>query len=350
MNPNARIPVGILGATGSVGQAFVERLATHPWFEVTALAASARSVGRRYADAVQWRGTAPLDPAIGERTVEACAPGIDAKIVFSALDASVAEATETAFAEAGYVVVSNAKSHRMADGVPLLVPEVNPDHLALIDTQPFGEGAIITNPNCAVIGVAMALAPLVEAFGVDDVHVVTMQALSGAGYPGVSGLDVVDNIVPFIVGEEDKVETEPGKIFARRDGGRLRPHTMRVSASCTRVPVLDGHLACVSVRLTRDADAEAIVSAWDAFRPPAAVAGLPSAPERPIRYAPDDAFPQPRLHRDADGGMAVSIGRLRPCPLLGWKFVVLVHNIVRGAAGCAILNAELLARSRRMCR
>ena len=351
MNPNPRIRVGVLGATGSVGQKFVERLADHPWFELTALAASARSAGQRYGDVVAWRGASPLDAAVAERVIEPCEPGLDCSIVFSALDASVAGAVETAFAESGYVVISNAKSHRMAPDVPLVIPEVNADHVALVERQRFGKGdgprahqrgALVTNPNCAVVGLAIALKPLVDVFGVDAVSVVTLQALSGAGYPGVPSLDAIDNVVPFIGGEEDKVETEPQKILGRIGADGVVPHPTRVSATCTRVPVTDGHLACVSVKLDRLATAEEIIESWETYRAPEPVADLPSAPARLIEYSREDAAPQPRLHRDTAGGMAVTIGRLRPCPTLDWKFVLLVHNTVRGAAGAAILNAELM--------
>lgn len=332
---NEKISVGILGATGSVGQKFVELLQHHPWFEITALAASDRSVGKSYREVASWFSGAPLDSRVAEMIVSPCEPTLSCRIVFSGLDSSVAGEIETTFAKAGYVVVSNSKNHRMDHDVPLLVPDVNPEALELVKTQTFGKGMIVTNPNCTTVGLVMALKPLVDAFGVESLMVTTMQALSGAGYPGVSSLDIVDNVVPFISGEEEKVEMEPVKIL-----GVL----LKISAHCNRVAVIDGHTECVSVKLKRETTKEEIIDAWRRYRSLPQELDLPMAPEKPIRYFDEDRYPQPRLHRMLDKGMATSIGRLRPCSLLDWKFVLMSHNTIRGAAGGAILNAELMVK------
>lgn len=319
-----KIKVGILGATGTVGQKFVELLADHPWFEITALAASDKSVGKKIKDIV----------------ISPCEPNLPCRIVFSGLDSSVAGEIEEKFAKAGYIVISNSKNHRMNPTVPLLIPEVNGDHLRLIQNQEYGKGAIITNPNCSVIGIAMALKPLLK-WNVESAHVVTLQAISGAGYPGVPSMDILDNVIPYINGEEDKVETEPLKILGTLQGNQIINSPIRLSAQCTRVAVADGHLACVSVKLKEKATAEDILKAWRSFEG----LNLPSAPKHPIHYLEGEKHPQPKLHRHLEGGMAVSVGRLRECPLYDWKFIALSHNTVRGAAGCAILNAELLLKS-----
>lgn len=330
-----KIPVGILGATGSVGQKFVELLQDHSWFMITALAASERSVGKRYREAATWFSGVPLDSRMAEMMVSPCEPSLPCRIVFSGLDSSVAGEIETAFANAGYIVVSNSKNHRMDTDVPLLVPDVNPEALALVKRQTYGNGMIVTNPNCTTVGLVMALKPLVDAFGVESVMVTTMQALSGAGYPGVSSLDIVDNVVPFISGEEEKVETEPAKILGV---------PMKISAHCNRVAVIDGHTQCVSVKLKRPATQEAIIAAWRQYRSVPQELDLPMAPMFPLKYFDTENHPQPRLHRNLDKGMVTSIGRLRPCALLDWKFVLMSHNTIRGAAGGAILNAELMVK------
>lgn len=331
----SKIPVGVLGATGSVGQKFVELLQHHPWFEVTALAASDRSVGKPYAQAVNWFSGVPLHPPLGQMVVSPCEPNLPCRLVFSGLDASVAGEIETAFAKAGYAVISNSKNHRMDADVPLLVPDVNPDQLELVHQQPYGKGMIVTNPNCTTVGLVMALKPLVDAFGVESVMATTMQALSGAGYPGVSSLDIIDNVVPFISGEEEKVETEPVKILGV---------PLKISAHCNRVAVIDGHMECVSVKLQREATTQEIINVWRRYRSVPQDLGLPMAPEFPIHYFDEDRYPQPRLHRLLDKGMVTSIGRLRPCGILDWKFVLMSHNTIRGAAGGAILNAELMVK------
>ena len=344
-----KLRVGILGATGAVGQKFVSLLAEHPWFEVTVVAASERSAGRDYSEAVNWIEEGQIPDAVAGLEVQLARPDntdLDCDFVFSGLDASVAGDVEEALARAGYPVISNAKNFRMAADVPLLIPEVNPDHLALIDRQDWGsDGFIVTNPNCASVGLAMALKPLHDAFGLEKVHVTTMQALSGAGYPGVASLDALGNVVPFIGGEEDKVETEPLKLL----GGLDAPASFTVSAQCNRVPVVDGHLATVSLSFEqRSVSIKAISQAIQNFRPPSETTGLPFSPSTPLQLLDVDNGPQPRTHVGQGNGMTVTIGRLRPCPILGVKFVCLVHNTVRGAAGGAILNAELLASRGRL--
>jgi aspartate-semialdehyde dehydrogenase len=338
---NKKIPVGILGATGSVGQKFVQLLTNHPWFEITALAASGRSARRPYSEAANWFQSSALDKKIGSMMVSECVTSLPCKVVFSALDSSVAGEVEAEFASNGYFVFSNSRNHRMDPSVPLLVPEINPGHLELIRFQNFGKGAIVTNPNCSAIGLTMALKPLIDNFGVTQVHVVTMQALSGAGYPGVASLDILDNVIPFISGEEEKMETEPLKILGSFEKGNVRFAEIKISASCNRVAVQDGHLECVSVKLKRSAMADEIKKAWTNFSSEPQEFQLPMAPQHPIYYFEEPNYPQPKLHRDLDKGMAVSIGRLRNCTLLDYKFVLLSHNTIRGAAGGAILNAEL---------
>lgn len=338
-----RAKVGILGATGSVGQRFIELLANHPWFEVAVVTASERSVGRPYREVVQWMQASTLSPEIGELEVKSNEPASveGCRLVFSALDAAVAGAAEEAFARAGLLVVSNAKSHRLDSDVPLLVPEVNADHLALIRHQSYGGGAILTNPNCSTIGLVMALKPLVQAFGVERVHVVTLQALSGAGLPGVPSVQVIDNVIPFIEGEEEKIERETCKILGRVVGTEVEDHTMVVSAACNRVPVVDGHTLCVSVALGKPASADELRQAWENYAGQPQLLNLPLAPTQPVRYLDARDAPQPRWHRDVERGMAVTVGRVRPCPLFDYKFVTLSHNTLRGAAGGALLVAEL---------
>ena len=343
------IPIAILGATGSVGQRFIELLANHPWFRIVALTASERSAGKAYGDAVEWVQTSALPPEIAAMVVRPTTPVAAAgcRIAFSALGSSVADEAEVAFARAGLLVVSNASSHRMDPDVPLMVPEVNPDHLDLMQQQEYGKGAILTNPNCSTIGLALALKPLDDAFRVRRAHVVSMQALSGAGLPGVASMRAIDNLVPYIGNEEDKLETEPHKIMGRLDGRRIVPHEMEIGASCNRVSVIDGHTLCVSVELGRDAEEDDILDAWRRFTAEPQDLALPTAPLHPVHVLDAPDAPQPRLHRNLDKGMAASVGRLRRCPILGWKFVTLSHNTLRGAAGGALLVAELaIARGR----
>jgi aspartate-semialdehyde dehydrogenase len=331
-----KIPVGILGATGMVGQKFIELLSSHPWFEIVALGASDRSAGKYYKDAMQWSMSSPLPEEIALMKVLPCEPPFPCEVLFSGLDSSVAGEIEETFAFAGYSVISNASNHRMDEEVPLLIPEVNPEQLELLKKQSFGKGCLVTNPNCCVIGLALALKPLLEQWDLTSVHVVTMQALSGAGYPGVASLDILDNVIPYIPNEERKIETEPLKIFNRSD--------ILISAQCNRVAVVDGHLACVSIKLKHSASKENIVSAWKHFKGEPQHLELPSAPKHPLIYLDQEKHPQPKLHRFLEKGMAVSIGRLQRCPILDWKFVILSHNTIRGAAGGAILNAELMVK------
>lgn len=338
-----KIAVGILGATGTVGQKFVELLANHPWFEITALAASERSIHKKYGEAIHWTMPSLLSQKMAEMPVLPCTPDLSCRIVFSGLDSSVAGRIEEEFAAAGYHVISNSMNHRMDMHVPLLIPEINSAHLELISSQPYGHGSIVTNPNCSVIGISLALKPLLDNWGVDAVNVVTLQALSGAGYPGVASMDILDNVIPYISGEEGKLESEPLKILGSCQEGRIVNYPMRLSAQCTRVSVADGHLACISVKLKQKAHREEILGAWKNFSAVPQQLNLPSAPKKPIIYLENERHPQPKLHRHLENGMAVSVGRLRECPLFDWKFVVLSHNTVRGAAGCAILNAELMA-------
>ena len=335
------IPVAVLGATGTVGQRFVALLAGHPWFELAAVAASPRNAGRPYGEAVHWVQTTTLPERAAAMTLVEAAPPIDAPLVFSALGAEIADQIETAFAEAGALVVSNASSHRMDPDVPLVVPEVNADHLGLLAAQPFERGGIVTNPNCSTIGLVLALAPLHRSFGVTRAHVVTLQALSGAGMPGVASLEALDNLIPFIRGEEEKLAAETRKLLGTLQGERVAEAQVVVSPQCNRVAVLDGHTECVSVELERSATREELLAVWEGFRGPPQELDLPSAPARPTRYLADPAAPQPRLHRDLDRGMACAIGRLAPCAALQWKFVCLSHNTLRGAAGGALLLAEL---------
>ena len=340
------IRVGVLGATGMVGQRFLQLLEGHPSFVVSALAASDRSEGKPYAEACTWRLPGDMPAAARGLPVQAAEPPLDCDIVFSSLPAEVAGPVETRFAQAGYPVISNSSAHRMRDPVPLIIPEVNPDHLGLLDTcretVGSGRGFIVTNPNCSVVMIALTLAPLAARFGVQAVVVTTLQALSGAGHPGVSALDITDNVIPFIAGEEEKIERETRKILGRREGGRVAPADFPVSAQCHRVNVIDGHLGAIRVTLGRPAEPAEVRDALASFRALPQELRLPSAPERPIVVREEPDRPQPRLDRDAGRGMSVTVGRIARDGVLGHRYVVLSHNTVRGAAGAAILNAELL--------
>ena len=335
------LDVAVLGATGMVGQQFISRLARHPWFRVRWLAASERSEGKRYADAAPWRLAEPMPDGVAGMSVEACAPGRGPKVVFSALDARAADELEHAFAAAGHVVLSNARTHRMDPLVPLLVPEVNADHLCLIAAQRREKGwpgAIVTNPNCAAVPLAMALAPL-RGFGVERLVVTTMQAVSGAGYPGVPSLDIIGNLIPYIGGgEEDKIERETVKIL----GDATHPHPAVISAQVNRVPVIDGHTMTVSVLLRERQAVDDVVAAMRAFRGRPQELGLPTAPDPPLLVLAAETRPQPRLDAGRGDGMTVCVGRVRACPVFSHKFVALGHNTIRGAAGASILNAELM--------
>lgn len=343
----AVIPVGILGATGAVGQRFVAMLAHHPWFKVTEVTASDRSAGKRYGEAANWLIDGAVPAETSRLEIKPTEPGIDCRIVFSSLPAAEALEVEKRFAEAGYVVVSNSSAYRMGTTVPLLVPEINPGHLELVREQAaFASGGmIVTNPNCSTIGLVSALKPLDDAFGLESVQVTTLQALSGAGYPGVASLDAVANVIPFIGGEEDKLESEPQKLLGSMEEGRVAPARFRVSAQCNRVPVIDGHLLSVSVKFRERVLPAQVRQAFERFESPEAIRRLPSAPVEFLHVFDDDDSPQPRRHASLGDGMTVSVGRIRGCPVNDVRFVALVHNTVRGAAGGAILNAELIASS-----
>src|ERR1700748_1757434 len=342
------IEVGILGATGMVGQQFIALLAQHPWFKVTWLGASERSAGKAFRDAAAWRLSTPLPDDVASLTVEEAArsAGRAPKLVFSGLDSSVAGEIEGAFAQAGHVIVSNSRNYRMEADVPLLIPEVNADHLALLKKQDARgwQGRIVTNPNCVVVVYAMALAPL-RQFGLKTSMLTSLQAISGAGYPGVPSWDILGNVIPFIGGgEEEKIETETNKILGTLGHGGVENHPLIVSAAVTRVPVHNGHTGSISVALEQQPDAAAVIAAWNGFRGKPQDLGLPSAPPQPIVYLTESNRPQPALDANRDGGMTVTVGRLRRCPVLDYKFVALGHNTIRGAAGAAILNAELMHR------
>lgn len=341
-----KIPVGLLGATGTVGQRFVERLADHPWFELTAVAASDRSQGKAYAEAARWRLTSPLPDRIGRMTIVAPGAELPCRIVFSALDAAMARDVEPECARRGMFVFSNASAFRMDPDVPLLIPEINSASLELVSRQKrkrAWKGAIVTNANCSTIFLAMALAPLDRAFGVGKAFVTTMQAVSGAGYPGVPSLDILGNVIPDIPEEAEKIEREVLKILSDARGGGSEPAPLAISAMTYRVPVEDGHTESISVALSRRASAEEVERAWREFRGPQDVARLPSAPNPPVVFLPDRHRPQPRRDVDTARGMATVVGGLKPCALLDWKFTVVGHNTVRGAAGASVLNAEYAA-------
>jgi aspartate-semialdehyde dehydrogenase len=340
-----RIPVAVLGATGAVGQRFVQLLADHPWFEVSAVAASERSAGRLYGEVCRWVIPGDPPPAVAELPVQSLEPGLPARLVFSALPGAVARDVEADFARAGYAVCSNAAAYRQDPFVPLLIPEVNAGHLALVEGQRAGKGwagFIVTSPNCTTTGIVLPLKPLDDAFGLEKVSAVSMQAISGAGYPGVAGLDILGNVVPYIDGEEDKIEQEARLLLGGLVDGQRQPADLTVSAQANRVPVLDGHTVCLSLGFRRPPAIEEAVAALESFRGPHAVRGLPSAPDRPVVVRREPDRPQPRRDRDAGGGMAVTVGRVRPCPLLDLRLVSVSHNTLRGAARGSVLNAELL--------
>src|SRR5690349_24745605 len=343
MSKNYR--VGILGATGMVGQRFIQLLVDHPQFEVTAVAASDRSQGKAYGEACAWRLSGDMPANVCSLPVQAPAPPLDCDLVFSSLPGEIARETEASFAAAGYPVISNSSAFRMDEDVPLLIPEVNHGHLALLERQkekyPRG-GFIVTNPNCSALGLALALAPLHAAFGVEAAIATTLQALSGAGYPGVASLDILDNVVPYISNEEEKMEEETAKILGRYQDARVEHAPVAVSAQCHRVNVADGHTIATRVKLARQASIDDVHAALASFRSLPQELGLHSAPAQPIVVRDEQDRPQPKLDRDAGNGMTITIGRLKPDSVLDYRFVVLSHNTIRGAAGAAILNAELL--------
>jgi aspartate-semialdehyde dehydrogenase len=346
-SPGKKIRAGVLGATGLVGQRIVSLLANHPWFELTEVAASERSSGKTYAEAVHWHLDAPIPSAARDLVVRSLTPTLECDFVFSALDSSVAGGAEEDFARVGYPVVSNSRNHRMDADVPLLIPEVNAAHLDAIPRQQknrgYDTGFIVTNPNCSTAGLVLVLKPLAEAFGLEKIFVVTLQAMSGAGYPGVASLDIQGNVVPFISGEEEKMESEPQKLLGKWNGERFVDAGLGISAHCNRVPVIDGHLECVSLSLKKIASLGEVREALREFEVDSELASLPSALRNPIIVLDEENRPQPRRDVNAGAGMAAVVGRVRECPILDVKLTLLSHNLVRGAAGAALLNAELLA-------
>jgi len=344
-----KIPVAILGATGVVGQRFLRRLAVHPFFEIAYLAASGRSAGKKYKDACLWHLGGEPYAGYGDMVVSPCSPdSAPAMLAFSALDADPALAIEAEYARSGSFVFSNASAYRMEEDVPLLIPEINSEHLGILERQQARrgwKGGIITNPNCTTVMLASPLAPLDRAFGIEAVMATSMQAISGAGYPGVSAMDIQGNVIPLIRKEEPKVEAEPRKILGQMLGtglsASLLPSRFVVSATCTRVPVIEGHTIAVSVKLKGNPSVEDVVAAMESFEPDTAGLGLPSAPIRFLAVSDQPDRPQPRKDAETDGGMRITVGRVRPCPILGIKFIALGHNTERGAAGASVLNAEL---------
>ena len=341
-----KIPVAVLGATGAVGQRFVSLLAGHPWFEIASVTGSERSQGQPYGETVKWLLPGEIPPAVREMVIERT-DAVPSKIqlVFSALPSRVALEAEPELASRGHLVCSNASAHRMGPDIPLLIPEINADHLALIDHQRAQRGwpgLIVTSPNCASTAIVFPLKAMDDAFGLSQVHAVTMQAISGAGYPGVSSLEITDNVIPFIPGEEPKLEQESRKMLGDLSAGTIEPGNFQVSAQVNRVPVLDGHLVALSIGLQKEANLEDVTRALEAFKASDSISGLPSAPDYALLLRHEEDRPQPRLDREAENGMAVSVGRVQPCSVLDYKMISLVHNTVRGAAGGAVLNAELL--------
>ena len=350
-----RRDVGILGATGTVGQRFIQLLANHPWFNITWLAASDRSAGKPYAEACSWKLDTPLPARVAAMVLQPNTPELSIlplpRMVFASVDATIARELEPRFAQAGCAVISNSSAFRMTSDVPLVIPEVNAAHLELLEqqaTRKVSGGYVVTNPNCTVMGPAMALKPLQERFGIEAVFLTSMQAVSGAGYPGVPSLDILGNVIPFVQNEEEKVQEEGRRLLGALQGDRVEMLSAKFSAHCNRVAVEDGHTVCLSVKLKHPATADEILAAWREFQPFGPLASqfgisLPTAPVQPVEYEPGQDRPQPRLDRMRGAGMATTVGRLRPCSLLDWKFVVLSHNTIRGAAGAAVLNAEVLA-------
>ncbi len=343
---SAKIKVAVLGATGAVGQRFVQLLENHPWFEISALAASERSAGKIYEEAVNWKLDTPIPERARKLLVVEAKAGFDAQIAFSGLDSKVAGPIEQEFANAGYAVISNSKNHRMDEDVPLLLPEINADHIELIEIQKknrsYKKGFIVTNSNCSAMTLCLALAPIDRMFGIEKVMVTTLQAISGAGYPGVPSLDIVGNVVPYIGEEEEKMERETQKILGKYKNSKIEKHPMLLSATTTRVPVIDGHTESVNVKLQKKVSLEEVKSAFRNYSSLPQKLKLPSAPGQPVVLKEEVDRPQPRLDVNINKGMSTIVGRVRPCPIFDYKFVILGHNTVRGAAGAAILNAELL--------
>jgi aspartate-semialdehyde dehydrogenase len=346
MSAQKKRRVGILGATGTVGQRVIHLLRDHPSFEVTALAASDRSEGKRFADVCNWKLPSEMPETVKDIKVYGCKPPLDCDLVIASLPSDIALEAEGAFAAAGIPVISNSSAYRMPDDVPLIVPEINPEHLDVIPQQQknrgYDKGYIVTNPNCTTIGLVMALAPLQQCFGLEAVMMTSMQAISGAGYPGVPSMDILDNVIPFIGGEEEKVEVEPQKILGSVTGGKIQSAAFKVSAQCNRVAVQDGHLESVRVKLNKSATVEEVIDAFNGFTGLPQELKLPTAPARPVIVRTEKDRPQPRLDREAENGMATVIGRVSRDTIFDFKFTLISHNTIRGAAGAAVLNAELL--------
>ena len=346
----AQFNAGILGATGAVGQKFIRLLQNHPWFEIKALGASGRSAGKPYSEAANWIESTPMPDSVKDLEVRNCISSEfkDVDFVFSGLDSSVATEIEADFAKAGIPVISNAKNYRTDPTVPLLIPEVNPDHIEMINKQRFtadGSGWIVTNPNCVAIPLTMSLKPLYDAFGIHSVVVTSLQAISGAGYPGVPSLDILGNVIPFIGGEESKIREEPLKLLGKLENGAVVHASFPVQATATRVPVINGHLLTVNVKLEKTpADISEIFKAMKSWTSPISELGLPSAPKFPLHIFEDERYPQPRLHADSEEGMQTAIGRVRSGDVMDVSYIAMAHNTIRGAAGGAILNAELLVK------
>ena len=345
MESNNKIKVAVLGATGMVGQRFIQLLENHPWFEVAALAGSSRSAGKKYKDACRWYLEGDMPAAVADMQVLPAAPPMQVGLVFSALPADVALDIESEFAQAGYTVCSNSSAHRYDEDVPILIPEINADHLELLELQKTRRGwpgRILTSPNCTTTGAVFPLKALDDLFGVEKVILVSMQAVSGAGYPGLPYLSIIDNVIPLIGGEEQKLELEPRLLLGKMKDGQRVSAPMAISAQANRVAISDGHTICLSVKLRKSADIEEVKRALRNYAWPQDIQELPSAPAQPMIVREEDDRPQPRLDRGAENGMAVSIGRLRPCPILDLRLISVVHNTLRGAASGSILNAELL--------
>ena len=340
-----KIPVGILAATGAVGQRFVQHLVDHPWFEIAALTGSERTAGRRYGEGVNWLLDGDPPPQVAGMIVQATAPNLDVQVLFSALPTPQARELEPQFAAAGYTVLTNASPYRMDPYVPLLIPEVNPDHSQLIPYQQeaYGwSGSIVANANCSTTSIVLPMKILHDAYGLEAAVVVTMQAISGAGYPGVASLDIMDNIIPHIGGEDGKLESEPRKLCGTFQDGQIEMADFLVSAQANRVPVIDGHLGSLSVKLRQAASAEEAIALFQSWRPPEICQKLPSMPDPVLIYRPEENRPQPRLDRDAGSGLAWTVGKVRDCPVNDLRFLAIAHNTLRGAASGSVLNAELL--------
>lgn len=335
----SKIPVAVLGATGTVGQKFITLLQSHPHFEIRELVASERSAGKKYREAVKWNQNTSIPEGVASMEVRSTDDPLTSRILFSGLDSSVAGPVETTCAEKGHIVISNSKNHRMDPDVPLIIPEINPEHFAITRKQKYS-GAIITNSNCSTMFLAIALAPLHRDFGIEKVQVTTMQAVSGAGYPGVPSLDILGNVIPYIGGEEEKMESETQKILGTFNGSEIVPAPFEVSAQCNRVPVFDGHTETVSVKFKRKPSVDEVRRSLSEFVGMPQERKLYSAPPRPIMVVDEDDRPQPARDIWIDGGMTTIVGRIRPCPVFDVKMVVLGHNTIRGAAGAAILNGE----------